>query len=316
MTKKKSQSAPDTRAKKPAPKPAKPPAKAASAKPAAKAPSKPAPKAAAPKSKPVATKAPAKPAKAPTKAPAKVAEKAPSKGGAPKAAPEDPKKKPGAKPEAKKGGAPAPAKEPVAKPVKPIKPVKPAKAPGKTAGKSDRKKSAQAPPKPPPPNLADAKAAAERLAKLAGLPRVARSDNGAATIEPKVDRLTRSPLPKKELDRFRELLLAKRIEVTGDINTMESEALTSGGSGSLSSLPQHMADQGSDEYDQSLNLGLAETKRKTLREIDGALDRIDKNEFGICEILGVAIERERLEAEPWTRYSLDGARQRDRQLLR
>lgn len=124
-------------------------------------------------------------------------------------------------------------------------------------------------------------------------------------------RLTKSPLGKRDLDRFRKILLLKRAQVAGDVTDMELEAL-GGGKDTLSSLPQHMADQGSDAYDQSLSLGLAASQRELLREIDAALDRIENKTYGICEALGTAINKERLEATPWSRYSVEGARMMDR----
>jgi len=133
--------------------------------------------------------------------------------------------------------------------------------------------------------------------------------NGDRTL-PTVKRLTKSPLGKRELDKFRKILLEKRAEVAGDVSDLELEALFGGG-GALSSLPQHLADQGSDEYEQSLTLDIASSQRVLLREIDAALDRMIEGTFGICEALGIAIEKERLEAQPWTRFSLEGARLRD-----
>jgi RNA polymerase-binding transcription factor DksA len=96
---------------------------------------------------------------------------------------------------------------------------------------------------------------------------------------------------------------------------MEGEALQAS-SGSLSHLPQHTADQGSDAYDQSLSLGLAQVDRNLIKEIDDALLRIQKGTFGMCEITGKPINRERLDELPWTRYSIEGARERERRAMR
>lgn len=106
------------------------------------------------------------------------------------------------------------------------------------------------------------------------------------------------------------ILVAKRSEVQSDISEMEHAALN-GKSGSLSSFPQHPADQGSDEYDQSLALDIAASQRRLLKEIDDALERIENGTYGVCESLGVTISRQRLEATPWARLSLEGAQQKD-----
>ncbi|MGD9688229.1 MAG: TraR/DksA family transcriptional regulator [Phycisphaerales bacterium] len=121
----------------------------------------------------------------------------------------------------------------------------------------------------------------------------------------------KSHLPRKELDRYREILLRKRAELVGDVRTMEGQALQSS-SGSLSHLPQHVADQGSDAYDQSLSLGLAQVDRNLIKEIDDALSRIVAGTFGICEVTGKPISAVRLDELPWTRVSIEGARERER----
>ncbi|CAE7273121.1 accA [Symbiodinium necroappetens] len=142
----------------------------------------------------------------------------------------------------------------------------------------------------------------------------AKSRSSGASKEAKTSRykkLTKSPFNKKQLDEFREILQAKRALIVGDVSSMEMEALTGGGSGSLSHLPQHMADQGSDTFDQSLNLDLAASQRKLLKEIDDALARIENGTYGVCEMLGKQIKIERLRHTPWARYSIDAARARD-----
>jgi DnaK suppressor protein len=125
----------------------------------------------------------------------------------------------------------------------------------------------------------------------------------------------KSPFGKKELEHFRQILLAKRRELIGDISTMETQALR-GQSGSLSNMPQHLAEQGSEAYDQSLSLDLAAADRKLIREIDDALTRIADGTYGICERSGKPIKQERLEELPWARYSIEAARELERQSMR
>ncbi|HLO41879.1 MAG TPA: TraR/DksA family transcriptional regulator [Phycisphaerales bacterium] len=137
--------------------------------------------------------------------------------------------------------------------------------------------------------------------------------HGHTADGPKGD--VKSPFGKKELAHFRQILLQKRAELVGDVSSMESEALK-GESGSLSSVPQHMAEQGSENYDQSLSLDLAAADRKLIREIDDALARIDNGTYGICELTGKPIRLERLEELPWARYSIEAARDLERRHMR
>jgi RNA polymerase-binding transcription factor DksA len=73
-------------------------------------------------------------------------------------------------------------------------------------------------------------------------------------------------------------------------------------------MPMHLADIGTDSYEQEFNLNLVAEEKKILCEIQQALNRIDEGSFGICEGLGIVIEENRLKAIPWTRYSLEYAR--------
>ena len=130
---------------------------------------------------------------------------------------------------------------------------------------------------------------------------------------PKVE--GKSPFSKKELERYRTMLIRKRAELVGDVNTMENEALR-GQSGSMSNSPNHMAEQGSEAYDQALSLDLAAADRKLIREIDDALERIKDNTYGLCQVTGIPIKPERLEELPWARYSIEAARELERQAMR
>ena len=112
-------------------------------------------------------------------------------------------------------------------------------------------------------------------------------------------------LSKQELKEFKQLLLHKRHEIIGSVNEMKDEALRKSrldASGDLSSMPIHMADIGTDNYEQEFALGLMDSEVRILREIDAALNRIDINSYGICEGTSKAIKKARLRAKPWARY--------------
>jgi RNA polymerase-binding protein DksA len=118
-------------------------------------------------------------------------------------------------------------------------------------------------------------------------------------------------LTDAEIQSFRALLFQKRNQIVGDVNEMEDEALKKprlDASGDLSSMPIHMADLGTDNYEQEFALGLMDSERKLLREIDDALQRIERGVYGICEGTGKPIPKARLRAQPWARYCVEYAR--------
>ncbi len=134
-----------------------------------------------------------------------------------------------------------------------------------------------------------------------------------ATPVPPVAKPKRNPsgLGVRDLQHFADLLLVKRREIVGDMHSMEGEALRSGTSG-LSTLPVHMADMGTDNYEQEFTLGLVEKDRNLLREINHALAKIPAGTYGICEGTGEPIGKPRLEVQPWARHSIEYARLRER----
>lgn len=127
------------------------------------------------------------------------------------------------------------------------------------------------------------------------------------------------PFPKtrltaKQLREFRNLLLAKRSEMVRDVLNLTDEALyrqRDGFHSEHSAMPIHMADVGSDNWEQELTLGLVENERSRLREIDEALDRIEDKTYGVCLATHKPISLARLRAQPWTKFCIDYARQRD-----
>ncbi len=127
-------------------------------------------------------------------------------------------------------------------------------------------------------------------------------------IPSEADKPIKTRLSPKTLDEYRDLLLIKRAELVGDLSAMEAAALQSGG-GNLSKLPIHMADVGTDTYDQDFMLGLAEKERSRLREIDDALRRIEDRTYGVCQMTGKPIPKARLLAKPWAKYTIEAARE-------
>ena len=131
-------------------------------------------------------------------------------------------------------------------------------------------------------------------------------------------RTKKKGLTPAQVEYFKGLLLQKRREIIGDVNEMHDEALKKSridASGDLSSMPIHMADIGSDNFEQGFALDLLDSERKMLHEIDDALNRIEVKTYGICEGTGEQIPKARLEAQPWARYCVDYARMLEQGLV-
>ncbi len=126
-------------------------------------------------------------------------------------------------------------------------------------------------------------------------------------------------LTNQEVEHYKQLLRDKMQELIGDVNSIEDGALKKSrldASGDLSSMPIHMADIGTDNYDQEFALNLLDSERKILNKIIGALKRIDEQVYGICEVTGRGIPKPRLEARPWAKYCIEYARLVEKGLVR
>ena len=112
-------------------------------------------------------------------------------------------------------------------------------------------------------------------------------------------------MKKAELRVYKDRLLALRARLRGDVSQMTDAALRknrSEANGDLSTMPIHMADIGSDNYEQEFTLSLIQNEGDALAQIEAALERIEESTYGECEECGAKIPKARLSAIPYTAY--------------
>ena len=230
-----------------------------------------------------AKKAPAKAAKKPVKQASKPVKKAPAK----KASNPVVKKAVAKKPVPKK----APVKKvskPVAKKATPKKPAPKVKAPAKKA---------------PVKAAAPAKKAVVKKApaKMA----VASSSNSRVLAQQFVQK------PKVNKNLKLTPFLTKQHKRLLDLKDMLLDSMSGVARGNLhagsetSAFGMHQADAGSDAYDRDFALSMLSKEQGSLYEIDEALKRIEDGTYGVCELCQKPIKHDRLEALPFTRYTVD-----------
>lgn len=125
-------------------------------------------------------------------------------------------------------------------------------------------------------------------------------------------------LKAKDLEQFREILLALQARLRGDVQTLSSGALGAGGE---SKSPTHMAELGTETYEQDFSLRVMESDQEVLKEIRAALKRIEDGTYGVCE--GCAeqqrppskcwIPKTRLKVIPHARHCVECAGSLERQ---
>ena len=106
----------------------------------------------------------------------------------------------------------------------------------------------------------------------------------------------------KKADRkvFKERLLALRARLRGDVSAMADSALRKESGGEMSSMPIHMAELGSDNFEQEFTLSIMETEEGTLGAIEASLERIEDGGYGKCAECEGVISQMRLNAIPYT----------------
>jgi len=112
---------------------------------------------------------------------------------------------------------------------------------------------------------------------------------------------------KGEWQKYYNYLLELREQLLHQMNGLAKESAQEMAGYSL-----HMADSGTDNFDRDFALSLLSADQDAVYEIEEALKRIEKKTYGVCELTGKTIPRARLEAIPWTRFTVDAQAQLER----
>ncbi|MGH8048726.1 MAG: TraR/DksA family transcriptional regulator [Chthoniobacterales bacterium] len=142
-----------------------------------------------------------------------------------------------------------------------------------------------------------------KAVKPAPAPKKAAAAKNHAVPVKKVDRVATKLTPF--LEKQRERLLILKDTLLDNMNGVARDSLRSQTGGDASAFGMHQADAGSDAYDRDFALSLLSQEQDSLYEIDQALKRIEMGQYGVCEMSGKQIPKPRLEALPFTRYTVE-----------
>ena len=113
---------------------------------------------------------------------------------------------------------------------------------------------------------------------------------------------------KLEWQKYYNRLLELREQLLRQMNGLAKESAEEMPGYSL-----HMADSGTDNFDRDFALSLLSSDQDAVYEIEEALKRIEKKTYGVCELTGKTIPKARLEAIPWTRFTVESQAQLERE---
>ena len=187
--------------------------------------------------------------------------------------------------------------------------VKAGVKPGAKAGRNPKRKAAPRPPavvRPlgvlPPESISRV---AHKPARPLPIPKPARpaaKSRKDAPVDPGAQ-----PVTAKDFQEFEQRLLEERVRVLKEMGHYETTVLKVNqrdSAGDLSGYSFHMADVGTDAMEREKAFQLASAEGRILLEINEALRRMARGEYGVCESCENPILRARLEAMPTARLCL------------
>jgi DnaK suppressor protein len=116
--------------------------------------------------------------------------------------------------------------------------------------------------------------------------------------------LTEAKRVKPEWQKYYQHLVDLRDQLRRQMDGLAQESAQE-----LAGYSLHMADSGTDNFDRDFALSLLSSDQDAIYEIEEALKRIEKKTYGVCELTGKSIPKARLEAIPWTRFTVEAQAQ-------
>jgi len=112
------------------------------------------------------------------------------------------------------------------------------------------------------------------------------------------------PKVKPEWVKYYKILMELREQLKNQMAGLAKESAEE-----IAGYSLHMADSGTDNFDRDFALSLLSSDQDAVYEIEEAMRRIEKKTFGVCELTGKVIPKARLDAIPWTRFTVDAQMQ-------
>jgi len=110
---------------------------------------------------------------------------------------------------------------------------------------------------------------------------------------------------KKEIGSFKKNIIAERERILEELERInESISSAAADKGRGSSYSNHLADHGTDGMEKEKLYSYASQKDSYLRALDEALERIERNIYGKCEICDGLIPKRRLDVVPSARLCI------------
>ena len=139
-------------------------------------------------------------------------------------------------------------------------------------------------------------------------PATAAAILGHGSMSPRRNPGNSKPKIKPEWAQYYTTLLELRERLLNQMSGLAKESAEE-----LPGYSLHMADSGTDNFDRDFALSLLSSDQDAIYEIEEALKRIERNTYGVCELTGKQIPKARLDAIPWTRFTVEAQAQLEKE---
>jgi len=162
--------------------------------------------------------------------------------------------------------------------------------------------------KPVKPSKTAAPASKGGNAMSANVAAILGLSNTGAKSKSRVVATNGSPKIKPEWSKYYDILLDLRERLRSQMAGLAKESAEQ-----LAGYSLHMADSGTDNFDRDFALSLLSSDQDAVYEIEEALKRIERQTYGVCELTGKSIPKARLDAIPWTRFTVEAQMQLEKE---
>lgn len=114
------------------------------------------------------------------------------------------------------------------------------------------------------------------------------------------------------MEKFKERLVELRTQINQTLGKVSEDVKCKKEPKGYS---QHQADEGTDDFDQTISIEISGKEQLILRQIERSLEKMDEGTYGICDISGEQIPLKRLEAVPYATMTVQSQEKYEKGLL-
>lgn len=119
-------------------------------------------------------------------------------------------------------------------------------------------------------------------------------------------------LSKTDITRFHQMLVELKNQLTRSLEGATKDVKRPDEATGYS---QHQADQGTDDFDRTISIEVTGKEFDILKQVERAIEKIENNTYGICDITGAEIPKARLEAIPYATMTVEAQEKFEKGLL-